>query len=330
VTDDERSALAFELGARSLLVVPLIARDRVLGCVAAVADDTRRPYDDSDLSLAQDVAGRTSLMLENSQLYAQQRTAAETLQRSLMPRLPQLPGISAAAVYLTATDRAAVGGDWYDLFPLPDDALGVVVGDAMGHNFDSAAAMGRLSTMVRAYAWADPRPAAVLDAVDALLAGTGETHLATCVYARMTRDPGGAVLEWSAAGHPPPLLRLPDGSVEVLTAGRRAMLGISGLLADAAPAAARRVIEPGAVLICYTDGLADAVGPDLDPYEGAAELARRIAARPVRATPQELVSALAHYAEGGRTDDIAVLAIRFEPRSDAGGGDDRVGGEPGE
>jgi PAS domain S-box-containing protein len=333
VSDDERTSLAFALGARSVLVVPLIARDRVLGSVAAVADETRRPYDESDLSLVQDVAGRTALMLENSQLYARQRTAAETLQRSLMPRLLRVPGISAAAVYLTATDQAAVGGDWYDLFALRDGEVGIVVGDAMGHNFDSAAAMGRLSTMLRAYAWPGADPADVLDSVDALLAGTDETHLATCVYARITRGTGGAVLEWSAAGHPPPLLRRPDGSVEVLTDGRGPMLGVSALMAEGSRGhrAAQRVIEPGSVLVCYTDGLADAVGPDLDPLEGADELARKVAEQPADATPEELVAALARCAEGGRTDDLAVLAIRVDPAdpSHAGGRDDRVGREAG-
>jgi PAS domain S-box-containing protein len=314
VTDDERTSLAFALGARSLMVVPLIARDRVLGSVVAVADETRRPYNDGDLSLVQDVAGRTSLMLENSQLYSHQRTAAETLQRSLMPRLPRLPGISAAAAYLTATDQAAVGGDWYDLFALQDGGVGLVVGDAMGHNFDSAAAMGRLSTMVRAYAWPGAEPGAVLDSVDALLAGTGETHLATCLYARIRPRSRDAVLEWAAAGHPPPLLRLPDGTVEVLSGGRGPMLGVSALLAEGSRGhvSAARELAPGTVLVCYTDGLADAVAPDLDPVEGAEELARKIAEQPADTTPDQLVDALARCAEGGRTDDLAVLAIRID------------------
>jgi PAS domain S-box-containing protein len=316
VTEDERSALALSLGLHSLVVVPLIARDQVLGSVVAVADDTRRPYTRSDLSLVQDVAGRTSLMLENSQLYAHQRTAAETLQRSLMPRLQQLPGTSAAAVYLTATDQAAVGGDWYDLFALSDGAVGLVVGDAMGHNFDSAAAMGRLSTMLRAYAWPGPEPGAVLDSVDALLAGTGENHLATCFYARIRTHGADPELEWASAGHPPPLLRSPDGTVEVLSGGWGAMLGISALLAEGSRwhASARRRVPPGTVLVCYTDGLADAVGPDLDPLEAAEELARKVAEAPIDATPQELVATLARCAEGGRNDDLAVLAIRIDTR----------------
>jgi serine phosphatase RsbU (regulator of sigma subunit) len=176
--------------------------------------------------------------------------------------------------------------------------------------------MGRLSTMLRAYAWPGPEPGAVLDSVDALLAGTGENHLATCFYARIRTHGADPELEWASAGHPPPLLRSPDGTVEVLSGGWGAMLGISALLAEGSRwhASARRRVPPGTVLVCYTDGLADAVGPDLDPLEAAEELARKVAEAPIDATPQELVATLARCAEGGRNDDLAVLAIRIDTR----------------
>ncbi|SHG24341.1 PAS domain S-box-containing protein [Jatrophihabitans endophyticus] len=311
--DDERTALLRRLGTRSIVVVPLLARSGILGCVALVADESRPPFGETDLALVQDLAVRAGLMLENTQLYARERAAAATLQRSLLPRLPRLDGVTIAAEYIPAADEAAVGGDWYDVFALRGGAgVGVVVGDVMGHNFDSAARMGKLSTIVRSYGWPGSEPQTVLTAVDELLEGGGLDFLATCVYATLSLDERGAQLRYSSAGHPPAIVRGPDGVVHVLDAARGPMIGVSRLLADSTrPADAVVSLERGSTLICFTDGLTDAFGPEPDMDEGLAELCRLAAALPLDASPRQLIERLTAAAVR-HSDDVAVVAMRID------------------
>jgi serine phosphatase RsbU (regulator of sigma subunit) len=253
-------------------------------------------------------------MLENTLLYARERAAAATLQRSLLPRLPTLAGLEVAAEYLPAADEAAVGGDWYDVFSLRDNTgVGIVVGDVMGHNFDSAARMGKLSTIVRAYAWPGSDPTTVFTAVDELVAGSGLDFLATCLYAKLElHGADGATLRYSSAGHPPAIVRQPDGTAAVLEGGRGAMIGVSRLMNDGATRPPDLVmrLEPGSTLICFTDGLVDAFSPETDVEAGLAELCRITAALPPDAGPRTIVTELSDAALR-RADDIAVVAIRI-------------------
>lgn len=312
--DDERSTLTRELGAKSLVVVPLLARSGILGCIAVVADADRPVLDDDDLALVRDLAVRAGLMLENTQLYARERATAATLQRSLLPRLPVIEGIEIAASYVPAADEAAVGGDWYDVFALRGDdrSVGVVVGDVMGHNYDSAARMGKLSTIVRAYAWPGSEPYTVLTAVDELLAGSDLDFLATCLYGRLTLHEGGASLCYSSAGHPPAIVRLPDGTAMTLDDGRGPMIGVSRLMPEGAtrPTDATIDLPHGSVLICFTDGLIDAFAAEPDIDAGLAELCRRTESLPVDASTHQVVDALTGAAQR-HTDDVALVAIRI-------------------
>lgn len=311
-TADERSLLTRELGLRSVVVVPLAVRGTVFGAVALVNDDTRRRFAEADLALMQDLAARAALMLENSRLYSHERGAAETLQRSLLPSLPSVPGLDIAAEYLPAAVLAAVGGDWYDVFPLHPGGVGIAVGDAMGHNFDSAASMGKLSTILRAYAWPGSAPHDVLGAFDALLAGTEQGHLATCFYGALELTGEGGVLRYASAGHPPALLRRPDGAVRLLDGGRGPMLGVSRLARgpQRRPASVEVALPRGSTIVCFTDGLTDAFGVDLDPDEALARLADLTGALPADASPRHLVRALLARAQDGLKDDLAVVALR--------------------
>ena len=312
--DDLRTSLMLGLGVRSVAAVPLLARSGILGCVALVCDESRPPLGSDDLALLRDLSARAGLMLENTQLYARQRAAAATLQRSLLPRLPTVPGLEIAARYVPSVDEAAVGGDWYDVFPLKDGAgVGVVVGDVMGHNYDSAARMGKLSTIVRAYAWPGIEPRVVLSAVDDLLAGSGGIDiLATCLLATLRFAEGGAVLNFSSAGHPPAVLRRPDGSTTVLTGGRGAMIGVAQMMPGGAGRTDAATVElpSGSMLICFTDGLIDTYSADADIDAGLAEIARRAEALPVDVSPDQLVDQLTSGTDGAK-DDIAVVAIRI-------------------
>lgn len=310
-----RVALVEGLGLSNLLIVPLLARRGILGAIVVMNDARRAPLGDGELALVQDLAVRAGLMLENTQLYAREQATAATLQRSLLPRLPLIEGIEVAASYIPAADEAAVGGDWYDVFELREQGgggVGVVVGDVMGHNCDSAARMGKLSTIVRAYGWRGSDPQTVLTAVDELLEGGDFDHMATCLYAKLTLRDNGATLRYSSAGHPPAILRRPGGSAITLDDGRGPMIGVSKLMPDEAQRPRDAVLDlaPGSTLICFTDGLTDGLGPEPDIAAGLAELVRVTSALPVEASPRDIVDALTEAARR-HDDDVAVVAIRI-------------------
>ena len=313
ISDDRRSEIVSELGLRSIIAVPLRARHSILGAVCVMNDVSRTPFGETELALVQDLAVRAGLMLENSQLYARERATAATLQRSLLPRLPQIPGLEVAASYVPAADEAAVGGDWYDVFELRGHTgVGVVVGDVMGHNYDSAARMGKLSTIVRAYGWPGSDPWTVLTAVDELLEGGNLDYMATCFYGTLVLRDNGATLSYTSAGHPPALLRRPGGSVVPLEDGRGAMIGISKLMPEGTqrPRDARIDLAPGTVLICFTDGLTDGFTDEPDLDAGLAELSRLASELPLDASPSQIVDALTGAALR-HDDDVAVVAIRI-------------------
>ena len=297
------------LGGESVLTVPLVARRRTLGAMALVTG-AGRSFTADDLELAQDLSRRAAMAMDNVRLYQQEHTVAETLQRTLLPLLPDLPGIVAAAHYVSASTAADVGGDFYDLLALPDGAVGIAVGDVVGHDLAAAAAMGHLRGLLRACMWdtGDPDPGAVLGRLDRLVQGLRVAEMATIVYVRALRPAGPGEpwrLELGNAGHPPMLLRAADGTVSQLD-------GVTGLLVGV-DAATRRTslrveVPPGTTLIAYTDGLIERPGEDLD--QGIAALMARLSAAPLDASPAELC----RHAVGptpDRRDDVAVIAVRF-------------------
>jgi serine phosphatase RsbU (regulator of sigma subunit) len=299
------------LGAVSAMTVPLVARRRTLGVMALVLTDGRRMFTGEDVDLARDLSRRAAMAMDNVRLYQQERTVAETLQRSLLPELPVIPGITAAAHYLSASSAADVGGDFYDLLHLPDGSVGIAIGDVVGHDVAAAAAMGHLRGLLRACAWdaGEADPGQILGRVDRLVQGLHVAPMATMAYGRAVRPvvegrPWG--LHLANAGHPPLLLRHLDGTVEPLD-------GVTGLLigVDAAHRRASRSfdIPSGSTLVAYTDGLIEQSGKDLD--QGIASLAARLADSPADATPADLCLHAVGRAPD-RRDDIAVMALRFD------------------
>jgi PAS domain S-box-containing protein len=299
------------LGGNSVLTVPMVARRRTLGAIALMMTSPERTFAPEDVELIQDLARRAALAMDNVRLYQQEHAVADTLQRSLLPVLPQIPGITAAAHYVSASTAADVGGDFYDLLHLPDGSVGMVVGDVVGHDVAAAAAMGHLRGLIRACVWeaADPDPGAVLTRVDRLVQGLHVAPMATMVYLRAL-PPAGPGEPWRVhvanAGHPPLILRRPDGAVELCD-------DVTGLLVGVDAATHRRTasaeLPPGSTLLAYTDGLIEHPGSDLD--EGIAELCRRLEAAPADASPRELCDAAVAGTLDGR-DDVALIAVRFE------------------
>jgi len=303
----EAAAALAALRTRSLVVVPLRARRHMLGALTLARLHDQPAFDESDLVLASDLARRAALAVDNARLYTRERQVAEALQRSLLPTLPDVPGLELAARYLPSSHVAEIGGDWYDVLRLPDGAVGLAVGDVMGHDLTAAAAMGQLRSVLRSYAWEGDPAATVLDRLDRLVQGLQMAQLATAVYARLERDgDGAAVLRYANAGHLPPLLQQPDGTVRYLDGGHSVLLGVpmTGPRAEAA-----EPLEPGSTVLLYTDGLIERRTVSID--DGLDWLAAVVAGHDPAAGPRALNDLLLRaIADETLADDIALLAFR--------------------
>jgi PAS domain S-box-containing protein len=254
-------------GYTSAIVVPLPSRGEPIGCLTVGYSDGERTYSAEDLDFATELGRRVGTALETMRLYDAEHRVALTLQQSLLPRLPQIPGLALAARYLPGAELAAVGGDWYDVLRLPDGATGIAIGDVMGHDMQAAATMGQLRSVLRSYAWEGHSPAGVLDRVNQLVCGLDLRQLATCVYARIEPETPEqpTQLRVSNAGHPPPLLKTPDGVVHVLDDAVGPLVGV--LVGNAAlleRTGASYAMPAGSTLLLYTDGLIESRDYDLD------------------------------------------------------------------
>ncbi|WP_309136795.1 PP2C family protein-serine/threonine phosphatase [Streptomyces sp. CG 926] len=227
-----------------------------------------------------------------------------TLQRSLTNNaLPEVPGLELTGRYLPASDHD-VGGDWYDVIPLPGGRTGLVIGDVMGHGIHAAAVMGQLRTAVRTLARHDVPPAELLRSLDAVVADLGEDEMATCVYAVHDAATGTCVI--ARAGHPPPAVVTPDAALTFLDGPPGTPLGTGGQ--DFRTEEVQ--LPPGSLLTLYTDGLIEARDRDLD--QGMAQLAGAL--RRVDQPLEELCDGiLRRLLPCAQQDDVAVLLARTRP-----------------
>ncbi len=306
------------LGIGSLLALPLPSRRGTWGAMTLIRE-AARGFSVEDLDVAQDLCRRAGQALDNARLYSREASVAETLQHALLPELPDIPRITAAARYTAASAAAAVGGDFYDLLPLPGGATGIVIGDVAGHDITAATAMGQLRGLIRSACWDtdEPSPDIVLARVDRLLRVLGLPVIATAALLRASPPADGDdawSVECANAGHPPVLMRTPDGEVEVFCDDHDLLLGTG--MADLLPArsSTTRRLQVGTQLLLYTDGLIEqpgVEGPARDIDEGMAALRQRWASLPVTSDPQTVCDAV-HDLVVLASDDLAVLALQLD------------------
>nr|WP_055510168.1 SpoIIE family protein phosphatase [Nonomuraea pusilla] len=293
-------------GIHSASIAPIRGVREVVGALTLGRSERPGAFTAADLLLAEDIARRAGLALDNARLYERQRRVAETMQRHLLPQLPQVPGLEMSARYLPAPHASQVGGDWYDAFVLSDGATGLVIGDVVGHDLEAASGMAQVCNMLRAYAGElEEPPSKVVDRLDQAVARMAEATMATVVFARLEPVDGGWRLCWTNAGHPPPLLVGRDGSARLLEEGMGLLLGTA--LAPVREDAAVDV-PPGSTLLLYTDGLIESRRHPLD--EGLARLrsyAASLADRPLSSLCDLL---LAGVRPEDNDDDVALLAVR--------------------
>ena len=304
-TDPALLAASENLGLDSVMFVPLPGRRFVLGSLVLARGPRREPFTDGDLAVAEDLGRRAGLTLDNARLYEAEHHIAETLQRSLLPDLPDVEGLRIVGRYRAGAELAEVGGDFYDVVPLTDGSVGICVGDVVGHDLAAAAAMGHLRGLLRACAWDaadDGRdPADVVARVDRMVQGLHTVPMATLVYATLgRRDDGCWRLDWSSAGHPPMLLRRPDGEVVTLDEANGLLLGVESTDRDCSSVD----VPAGSLLLAYTDGLVERRGDDI---ARGLERVRGVLADARPDEPEHLCDQL--LAENPTDDDTAVLAI---------------------
>jgi PAS domain S-box-containing protein len=294
------------------VALPLRARGRTVGLLTLFYSPGHTPTDD-DVATAQDVADRAGMALDNARLYAQQEQLAEGLQRSLLTEPPEPDHAEIAVRYLPAVEAARVGGDWYDAFLQPSGTTMVVIGDVVGHDTEAAAAMGQMRGLLRGIAtYSDAGPVEVLRGLDSSMTTLLMRTLATAAVARFEqsddeRRRGVTRMRWANAGHLPPLVINPDGSVAELASWA------GDLLLGVDPAATRReqvvTLDRGATVLLYTDGLIERRDADLDSgLDRLRHVLTELADLPLEQLLDEVLDRLVH---GRPEDDVALVAVRL-------------------
>ncbi|MFI7357879.1 SpoIIE family protein phosphatase [Streptomyces avidinii] len=315
--DPETLRLFVPTGAHSSVAVPLYARGLILGCVTVWRSQLPSAYDEADAALLQDVASRAALGVDNARRYTKEHRSALALQRSLLPHsVLNTAAADTAGVYQPAGGGVGVGGDWFDVIPLPSLRVAFVVGDVVGHGLEATAAMARLRTAVQTLADLDLDPGELLTHLDDLVLGFSSEHMAgasraepavlgaTCLYA--VYDPVTRRCAAATAGHPPPALLPPGQEPYFLGMTPGPPLGVGGMPFEVTEFG----VQPGSTLALYTDGLVERRGGDIE--QGMERLRRSLAGAagpnlPLGEISQTLCDeVLPHEA----ADDVALLLAR--------------------
>jgi len=303
--DERHLALLRAIGMTSGLVVPLQARGRILGVMTLVQAESGRTFTHDDVRFAEILAARAALAYDNARNYAKEQRVADTFQRASLPTtLPQLPGIRLHATYLPGGSESEVGGDWYDAFQLPSGQLAISIGDVAGKGLRAAVAMANTRPALRGCALEGLTPAQVLERVNQQLTYEGG-GMVTALCGVL--DPVKLEFTFATAGHPSPLIGHSDGRVERLTAKGLPL----GLFADSTYHETTVSLEPGSLLVCYTDGLIEF---DHDIVEGEKVLQEAVAGEMNLQTPDPSAAIVRRVILGAPQDDVAVLTVSISAR----------------
>ncbi|MET9463807.1 SpoIIE family protein phosphatase [Streptomyces sp. NPDC006544] len=308
--DPPRAQEIIDFGIHSLITAPLTARGVVLGVANFWRSEKPEPFNEEDLSLAEELVARAGVTIDNARRYTREHALAVALQHSLLPRdLPEQSAVEVAHYYLPA--HAGVGGDWFDVIPLPGSRVALVVGDVVGHGLHAAATMGQLRTAVLNFSSLDLPPDELLARLDDLVqyidqsresgADGGGLLGATCLYA--VYDAVTQRCTVARAGHVPPFVVRPDGSTEIPDLPPGAPLGLGGFPFESA----ELDLSEGSQLVLYTDGLIEDPGRDID--EGL-ELLRSALSHADRGPQETCRAILKGLLPVHPRDDVAVLVAR--------------------
>jgi PAS domain S-box-containing protein len=307
--DPEQRASLLELGLRSEMIVPLVARGRTLGAITFASAGSGRTFARDDLELAEAVARRAAPAIDNARMYEERSHIARTLQKTLLPhRLPEIPGLEVEAYHQPAgVTQAGVGGDFYDVFEAGEGAWGVVVGDVCGKGVEAAALTGMARHTLRASAMREASPQGTLRDLNRVMLRENGERFCTVALARVEANGGGVSLTVACGGHPSPLVLRGGGAVEQVGAPG----SLLGVFEDVEFEDRAVELAPGDLAVFFTDGLVDPRHPT--PL-GEREL-RSLVGSCAGLTAQESVDRIREaVADPGAQapDDVCILALRVD------------------
>ncbi|WP_326656095.1 SpoIIE family protein phosphatase [Streptomyces sp. NBC_00385] len=293
------------LGITSAAYLPLIAQARPIGALGLLYSD-KNGFTGDERNLLVALGSSIAQSLQRAMLYEQEHDLAEGLQQAMLPRrIPDVPGAQIAVRYRSARLGRDIGGDWYDVIPLPGGRVGAVIGDVQGHDTHAAAVMGQLRIVLRAYAAEGHSPATVMARASVFLHELDTDRFATCTYAEADLTTG--VVQVVRAGHVDPLVRDADGSCRKVLVDGGLPLGLSAEFGRLEYPVSTVELDPGQTMVLFTDGLVELPGADLD--EGTQLLTAMI-----RNGPEDLQRLADRLCESvderGGEDDVAVLLLR--------------------
>ncbi|MGW2641661.1 SpoIIE family protein phosphatase [Streptomyces sp. NPDC001348] len=294
-----------DLRITSAAYLPLIAQARPIGAMGLLYND-RRGFSDEERTVLVALGSSIAQSLQRAMLYEEEKDLAQGLQQAMLPRtIPSVPGADVAVRYRSASLGRDIGGDWYDLIPLPGGRVGAVIGDVQGHDTHAAAVMGQLRIVLRAYAAEGHTPATVMARASVFLHELDTDRSATCLYAEADLTTG--VVQVVRAGHLDPMIRHTDGSCRRISVEGGLPLGLSAEFGRLEYPVSTVELDPGQTLVLCTDGLVEEPGADLD--DGLRTLTALIESGPddVRDLADRLIDVAE---ERGGDDDVALLLLR--------------------
>ncbi|MDX3245282.1 SpoIIE family protein phosphatase [Streptomyces sp. ME18-1-4] len=298
-----------DLKITSAAYLPLIVQARPIGAMGLLYSD-RHGFTPEERNILVALGSSIAQSLQRAMFYEQEKDIAQGLQQAMLPRtIPSVAGADVAVRYRAATIGGSlgrgIGGDWYDLIPLPGGRVGAVIGDVQGHDTHAAAVMGQLRIVLRAYAAEGHTPATVMARASVFLHELDTDRFATCLYAEADLSTG--VVQVVRAGHIDPLLRAPDGTCRRISVPGGLPLGLSAEFGSLQYPVGTVELDPGHTLLLCTDGLVEQPGADVD--DGMRALAAMVAAGPgdVRKLADQLIEVAE---ERGGDDDVALLLLR--------------------
>lgn len=308
--DDEHGRLLVTAGARSVILLPLLARGQLIGGVTLGRLGSSPPFDEEDLALAQGMAARAAISLDNARLFADRAVIVRALQETLIPpAIPEVEGLEICAAYRVAEDGVDIGGDFYDVVDLGPSGVVVLIGDVSGKGPSAAGVTGVVRQSVRALAARAEGPGEVLATVnEVLVPQIAESRFCTALLAQLTWGPDGTRVRIANAGHLRPYLVPREGAVE--------MVEVKGTLLGVMPTIRLREVTldvaPGDALVLVTDGITEARGSSGEFGEQGLRDALESCDRalPAALLADQVVAATAAFCQGRFRDDLAVVVIR--------------------